>query len=295
MEGAVRVGNKHIGKDNPVFFIAEIGINHNGSLDIAKKLIDVASFAGCDAVKFQKRDPEEAVPEGQKGIMRETPWGLMSYLNYKKKMEFWEDEYDQIDRYCSEKGVPWSVSCWDMPSLEFIKRYEIPFLKIPSALITHTEYLKKVKEFKDKGIPLFVSTGMSDMKRVKKVVDFLGNDNLIIMHAVGTYPVRHEDVNLNVIKSYKEQFNCPIGYSGHEVGLQVSLAAVALGANVIERHITLDRSMWGTDQAASVETQGIIRLMRDIRIIEKSFGTGVKRIMDSEESVIKKLRKVSDF
>ncbi|NQT06409.1 MAG: N-acetylneuraminate synthase family protein [Candidatus Omnitrophica bacterium] len=292
----VKIGNRGIGEGHPVFFIAEIGINHNGDIGIAKKLIDVAHFAGCDAVKFQKRNPEEAVPEVYKDVKRETPWGIMDYLDYRKRLEFWENEYNEIDRYCRDKGIMWSVSCWDISSLRFIDKYGLSFLKVPSALITHKKYLERVKEIKTKRqVPVFLSTGMSDMESVEKAVGLLGEDNLVIMHAVGTYPVKHEDVNLNIIRTLKDKFNCPIGYSGHEVGLQISLAAVALGASVIERHITLDRSMWGTDQAASVETSGVIRLIRDIRIIERSFGSSDKRILDTEKSVMEKLRKVDDL
>lgn len=292
----VQIGNKIISSGHPVFFIAEIGINHNGDLSIAKKLIDAAYLSGCDAVKFQKRNPKEAVPDDYKDVSRDTPWGRMSYLNYRERIEFWQDEYDEINKYCNEKSILWSASCWDLSSLDFIEKYNVPFLKIPSALITHRRYLEKIKELKDKkGVPVFVSTGMSDTNLVKKMVDFLGEDNLVLMHAVGTYPVKNEEANLNVIKSYMKDFNCPIGYSGHEVGLQISLAAVVLGARAIERHITLDRSMWGTDQAASVEPQGIIRLIRDIKIIEKSLGKGVKRVLDSERPIMNKLRKIEDF
>lgn len=292
----VKVGNKHIGENYPVFFTAEIGINHNGSLDIAKKLIDTAISAGCDAVKFQKRDPEKAVPEEYKDVKRETPWGLISYLEYRQRIEFWEKEYDEIDIYCKEKGILWSASCWDISSLEFMERYELPFLKVPSPLVTHKHYLEKVKEMKNKeDMPVFTSTGMSDMELVRKLVKFLGEDNLVILHAVSVYPAKTEEINLNVIKTFQRLFSCPIGYSGHEVGLQITLAATALGAKVLERHITLDRSMWGTDQPASVEPHGLIRLIRDIRIIEKTLGTGEKRIVDGEIESIKKLRKIVDF
>lgn len=296
MRQNVKVGSKVIGEDQPLFFVAEVGINHNGDLDTAKRLIDVAFFSGCDAVKFQKRNPEEAVPEEYKNVERETPWGVISYLEYRKRIEFGEKEYDEIARYCKAKGIMWSASCWDNSSIEFMERYKPPFVKVPSALLTHREYLKKIKDIKDKKkIPVFLSTGMSDMGLVERVVSFLGEDNMVLMHSVGTYPAKNDEVNLNVIKSYRERFRCPIGYSGHEVGLQISLAAMMLGARAIERHITLDRSMWGTDQAASVEPHGIIRLIRDIRIVERSLGTGEKRVLPSEEAVIKKLRKVNNF
>lgn len=293
---SVQIGNKVIDKSSPVFIVAEIGLNHNGSLEFAKKLIDIASFAGCDAVKFQKRNPEEAVPENYKNVLRETPWGLITYLEYRKKVEFNKKEYDEIDIYCQSKNIFWSASCWDMTSLQFMKSYKLPFLKIPSALMTHKTYLEEIKNLKNKkNIPIFLSTGMSDMNLVKKVVDFLGEKNLVVLHAVSTYPAQPEEINLNILNTFQKEFKCPIGYSGHEVGLQVTLAAITMGAKVVERHITLDRSLWGTDQAASLEPQGLLRLTRDIRIIEKSFGSSQKQILESERKVIEKLRKFNDF
>jgi len=270
MSKAIEVGDTLIGDDYPVFIIAEVGINHNGDINLAKKLIDVAAVAGCNAVKFQKRNPDEAGPEEYKNVKRETPWGTMTYLEYRK-------------------NIIWIASSWDISSINFLKRYDLPALKIPSALIADKEYLNALKRFNK---PLFVSTGMAEIQLVKKVVDFLGEEKIILLHTVSSYPARPESINLKVIKTYQELFECPVGYSGHEVGLQITLAAVSLGAKVIERHITLDRSMWGTDQAASVEPVGLIRLTRDIRIIESAIGDGKKKILPEELEVERRLRKV---
>ena len=288
----IKIGGKEIGSGRPVFIVAEIGLNHNGDIDIAKKLIDVAVLSGCDAVKFQKRTPELCVPEEYKNVKRETPWGVMTYLEYRKRVEFGSKEYNQIDAYCREKGIVWFASPWDLPSIEFLKDYALPVYKVPSALLTHKEYLLKLKNI---GSPIMLSSGMSDVELVKKAVSFIGEDNIILMHATSTYPAKTEEINLRVLQTYMKMFSCPIGYSGHEVGLQITLAAVAIGANAIERHITLDRSMWGSDQAASVEPIGLMKLVRDIRIIENALGDGVKRILPSEEEVMKRLRKIASL
>lgn len=288
----IKIGGKEIGSGRPVFIVAEIGLNHNGDIDIAKKLIDVAVLSGCDAVKFQKRTPELCVPEEYKNVKRETPWGVMTYLEYRKRVEFGSKEYNQIDAYCREKGIIWFASPWDLPSIEFLKDYALPVYKVPSALLTHKEYLLKLKNI---GSPIMLSSGMSDVELVKKAVSFIGEDNIILMHATSTYPAKTEEINLRVLQTYMKMFSCPIGYSGHEVGLQITLAAVAMGANAIERHITLDRSMWGSDQAASVEPIGLMKLVRDIRIIENALGDGVKRILPSEEEVMKRLRKIASL
>ena len=288
----IKIGGKEIGSGRPVFIVAEIGLNHNGDVDIAKKLIDVAVLSGCDAVKFQKRTPELCVPEEYKNVKRETPWGVMTYLEYRKRVEFGSKEYNQIDAYCREKGIIWFASPWDLPSIEFLKDYALPVYKVPSALLTHKEYLLKLKNI---GSPIMLSSGMSDVELVKKAVSFIGEDNIILMHATSTYPAKAEEINLRVLQTYMKMFSCPIGYSGHEVGLQITLAAVAIGANAIERHITLDRSMWGSDQAASVEPIGLMKLVRDIRIIENALGDGVKRILPSEEEVMKRLRKIASL
>lgn len=289
----VEVGSdKEIGNGKPVFIVAEIGLNHNGDIEIAKKLIDVAVIAGCDAVKFQKRTPELCVPEEYKDVKRETPWGVMTYLEYRKRVEFGKREYDKIDAYCREKGIIWFASPWDLPSIEFLESYDVPLYKVPSALMTHKEYLSTLKNI---GKLIMLSSGMSDMNLVKKAISITGDNNVVLMHTTSTYPAKTEEINLRVLQTYMKTFNCPVGYSGHEVGLQITLAAVALGANAIERHITLDRSMWGSDQAASVEPIGLMKLIRDIRIIENALGDGVKRVLPREEEVVRRLRKISDI
>jgi len=286
----VKIGNKLVGDGQPVFIIAEIGINHNGSLDIAKKMIDGAVHAGCDAVKFQKRTPEICVPKDQWNIERETPWGRMTYLEYRYKVEFTKEDYTEIDRYCKEKGILWFASCWDEPSVDFMEQFNPPCYKAASASLTDIELLKKKKAT---GRPLIISTGMSTMEEIETAVEAVGTDNLLIAHATSTYPCPPEELNLRMIQTLKAKYPmCPIGYSGHETGLATTWAAVALGATFVERHITLDRAMWGTDQAASVEIGGLERLVRNIRDIEKALGDGIKRVYESELGPRKKLRRV---
>ncbi len=286
----VKIGSKLVGDGQPVFIIAEIGINHNGSLEIAKKMIDGAVHAGCDAVKFQKRTPEICVPKDQWNIERETPWGRMTYLEYRYKVEFGKDEYTEIDRYCKEKGILWFASCWDEPSVDFMEQFDPPCYKAASASLTDIELLKKKKST---GRPLIISTGMSTMEEIETAVEAIGTDNLLIAHATSTYPCPPEELNLRMIQTLKAKYPmCPIGYSGHETGLATTWAAVALGATFVERHITLDRAMWGTDQAASVELGGLERLVHNIRDIEKALGDGIKRVYESEIGPRKKLRRV---
>ncbi len=288
MAKAIKIGNRWVGEGYPTFLIAEIGINHNGDLGIAKRLIDVAVMAGCDAVKFQKRNPEKAVPPDYQNVIRETPWGLMSYLDYRRKVEFGYQEYQAIDNYAREKNILWFASCWDEDSVDFIEQFSPPCYKIASASLTDVSLLRKVR---NKGRPVILSTGMSTMDEIKKAVDILGQDNLLIAHSTSTYPCPPEELNLRVIQALKAEFDCPVGYSGHEVGLQTTYAAVTLGAAFIERHITLDRAMWGSDQAASVEPWGLMRLVRDIRVIEKALGDGQKRVYESEMKARQKLRR----
>lgn len=286
----VKIGNKLVGDGQPVFIIAEIGINHNGSLDIAKKMIDGAVHAGCDAVKFQKRTPEICVPKDQWNIERDTPWGRMTYLEYRHKVEFTKDDYAEIDRYCKSKGILWFASCWDEPSVDFMEQFDPPCYKAASASLTDLDLLKKKKST---GRPLIISTGMSTMEEIETAVDAIGAENLLIAHATSTYPCPPEELNLRMIHTLKAKYpTCPIGYSGHETGLATTWAAVAMGATFIERHITLDRAMWGTDQAASVELGGLERLVSNIRDIEKAMGDGIKRVYDSEIGPRKKLRRV---
>jgi len=289
MPHAVKIGDKMVGYGYPVYIVAEIGINHNGDINIAKKLVDAAVLAGCDAVKFQKRTPERCVPVEQQKEMRETPWGYITYLEYRYKVEFGEDEYNELDRYCKEKGITWFASCWDKPSVDFIEKYNPVCYKIASPMLTNDTLLRYLNS---KGRPLIISTGMSTMEEIRHAISLLDTSRVIITHCNSSYPAKPEELNLRTIRTLQKEFNCPVGYSGHEVGLQTSYAAVALGACYIERHITLDRAMWGTDQAASVEPWGFMRLVRDIRVIEKALGDGVKKVYESEIPIMKKLRRI---
>ncbi len=286
----VTIGQRKIGDGHPTYIVAEIGINHNGSLDIAKRLIDAAVENGCDAVKFQKRTPELSVPPDQRDKMRQTPWGYISYMEYRYKVEFGLEDYREIDRYCKESGIAWFVSCWDEQAVDFMEQFEPPCYKIASASLTDNVLLRRLK---DTHRPLILSTGMSTMDQIKEAVNFLGLENLVITHATSTYPCVPEELNLRMITTLRATFPCPIGYSGHEVGLPSTVAAVALGACMVERHITLDRAMWGSDQAASVEPQGIERLVKYIRVVESAMGDGVKKVYDSEVPIMQKLRRVN--
>lgn len=286
----IKVGNHIIGDGYPVFIIGEIGINHNGDLEIAKKMIEGAKNAGCNAVKFQKRTPELCVPKDQWNLERDTPWGRITYLEYRHKVEFGEKEYEEIDRYCKELGIMWFASCWDEPSVDFIEQFNPPLYKTPSASLTDFELLKKHKALNK---PTMMSTGMSTMEQIEAAVKFFGTDNLLLAHATSSYPCKNEELNLRMIETLRKKYpTIPIGYSGHEVGLAPTWAAVALGASFVERHITLDRAMWGTDQAASVEMGGLQRLVSNIRDIEIALGDGIKKVYESERSQIQKLRRV---
>ncbi len=285
----VTLGGQTVGATNPVYIVAEIGINHNGDIDIAKRLIDAAVSAGCNAVKFQKRTPEICVPDDQKSKKRDTPWGYISYLDYRNKVEFGLKEYEEIDKYCKKRGVAWFASCWDKPSVDFIKKFNPVCYKVPSAMLTNKKLLKY---FRESGHPIILSTGMSTMKQIRSAVEVLRTEDLIITHCTSTYPCPEEELNLSVIRTLRRTFDCPIGYSGHEVGLPTTVAAVAHGACLVERHITLDRAMWGTDQAASIEPQGLARLVKYIRVVEKARGDGIKKVYDSEIPVMQKLRRV---
>jgi N-acetylneuraminate synthase len=287
MTDFVEIGGTKIGSGFPTYVIGEIGINHNGDLDIVKKLMDVAAAAGCNAVKFQKRTPELCVPEAQKSVVRETPWGFMTYLEYRHRIELKEEQYAEIDRYAKEKGLHWFASCWDIPSVDFIERFNPVCYKVASASLTDDELLRYTG---GRGRPVILSTGMSTQEEIDKAVSLLDRKQLILTHATSTYPCSPDELNLRMIGSLRNRFSVPVGYSGHETGLQTTLAAVALGAAVIERHITLDRAMWGTDQAASVEPAGLHRLVRDIRVIERAFGDGVKHVYPSELPIRAKLR-----
>ena len=289
MTNKVAVGKKTIGVGEPVYVIAEIGINHNGDIEIAKQLMDVAVETGCDAVKFQKRTPEICVPEEQKSIPRDTPWGTMTYFEYKKRIEFEQSEFEQIDTYAKKIGIDWFASPWDVPSVDFLESFNVPCQKIASACLTDSELLSAVNKTKTTTI---LSTGMSSMPEIDKAVDLLNNVPLAIAQATSTYPAEASELNLRAIQTFAEKYKVPVGYSGHERGLQVTIAAVALGAVFVERHITLDRSMWGTDHSASLEPEGLKKLVRDIRIVELALGDGKKKVYDSEIPIRAKLRRV---
>lgn len=272
------------------YLIAEIGINHNGDMQIAKKLIDAAFACGWDCVKFQKREPDICVPEHQKNVEKDTPWGKMTYLDYKKKIEFGKNEYDYIDRYCKEKSISWTASVWDIPSLEFIAKYDVPFIKIPSAKIMETDLLISACKT---GKPIVLSTGMSTLEEIDQVVNILkehASGRFLLMHCNSAYPAPQKELNINCIKTLQERYNCPVGYSGHEYDLEPSVFSVVLGAKAVERHITIEHTMWGTDQSASLEIQGMDILRRRIEAIPVLLGHGRKEITESEMPIRKKLR-----
>jgi len=290
MKREIKIGNRLVGDGHPTYIVAEIGINHNGDLDLAKQMIDAAVHAGVDAVKFQKRTPEICTPLEQQKQMRETPWGYITYLDYRYKVEFGKKEYHEINRYCKKKGIAWFVSVWDEQAVDFMEKFDTPAYKIPSASITDHSLLDYARKT---GRPLVISTGMSTMEQIRAAVKVAGTEDLIITHCTSTYPCEPEELNLRMIQTLREEFPCPIGYSGHEVGLVPPQVAVALGACMVERHLTLDRAMWGSDQAASVEPGGFERLIKYIRVSEASLGDGVKKIYESERPSLKKLRRTS--
>ena len=286
-----RIGDRLIGPGQPVYVIGEIGINHNGELRTALALIDQAKAAGMDAVKFQKRTPEVCTPRDQWEIERDTPWGRMTYLEYRHRVEFSAEDYRQIDEYCHEIGIDWFASPWDVESVDFLGGYNQPAFKVASACLTDDALLRAMRAT---GKTVILSTGMSTPDQIRHAVEVLGSRNIILCHATSTYPAPPEQLNLRMIQTLAAEYpNVPVGYSGHEVGLQTTLCAVALGAVLVERHITLDRAMWGSDQSASVEPEGMRRLVRDIRVLEASLGDGVKQIYPGELSAMKKLRRVA--
>ncbi|UCG39864.1 MAG: N-acetylneuraminate synthase family protein [Acidimicrobiia bacterium] len=290
MTATLSLGDRTIGAGHPVYVIGEIGINHNGDVEVAKQLIDGAVQAGCDAVKFQKRTPEICTPRDQWDKERDTPWGRMTYIEYRHRVEFGVDEYAVIDAYCKERGIHWTASCWDVPSVEFIEQFGPPFYKAASASLTDLELLGAMR---DTGRPLMISTGMSTMEEIERAVAHVGTDNLAIFHSTSAYPCEVSELNLRMIHTLGDRYpGVPIGYSGHETGLAPTLAAVALGATFLERHITVDRAMWGSDQAASVEMTGLLSLMRNVRDIEAALGDGVKVVYESELAPRAKLRRV---
>jgi len=286
----IQIGDRIIGDDQPAYIIAEIGINHNGSLEIAKRLVDVAVSSDCDAVKFQKRTPHLCVPVRQQVVMKQTPWGTMTYLEYRDRVEFNEAEYREIDRYCKDKGIMWFASCWDGPSVDFLEQFSPVCHKVCSAALTNDNLLRRLNS---EGRPIILSTGMSTMKEIRHAVSLLNQDRLLMAHCTSSYACKPEELNLSMIKTLRREFNCPIGYSGHELGLVTTCAAVAIGASFVERHITLDRGMWGNDQKASLEPGDLQQLVRDIRETEKALGDGIKEVYESEQAALLKLRKIS--
>ena len=280
---------KQLSLVNEPYLIAEIGINHNGDINIAKKLIDATNACGWHCVKFQKRTPDICVPEHQKLIGRDTPWGRMTYIDYKYKVEFEKIEYDLIDEYCSNKPLAWTASVWDIDSLDFIKKYDVPFIKIPSAHLTNKELIKEAVQSE---IPIIVSTGMSDWKIVDQAVELICKytNDFALLQCNSTYPAPIEELNLNVIPVMKERYGCVIGYSGHEFGLEPSVVAVTMGAQIIERHITLDHNMWGTDQKSSLEIHAMDMLIKRVKGVKVMLGKAEKGITESEKPILKKLR-----
>ena len=284
----VKIGNKLVGDNHPTYIIAEIGINHNGCIDTAKRLISVAVAAGCDAVKFQKRTVNVVYSAEELARPRESCFGTTNG-DLKHGLEFGAEEYALVDAYCRAVGIPWFASCWDEASVDIISQFEVPAFKIASASLTDDNLLRHTRAT---GKPIILSTGMSTVEEIDHAIEVVGMRDLVILHSCSTYPAHYDELNLRVIPKLCEHYDAPIGYSGHETGIPSTVAAVALGARCIERHITLDRAMWGSDHAASLEPNGITRLVRDIRLVETSLGDGIKRVYKREYPIIKKLRRV---
>lgn len=284
----VKIGNKQLGPGQPCYVIAEIGINHNGDIDLAKRLISVAVAAGCDAVKLQKRTVEVVYTEKELAQPRPNPFGDTNG-DLKRGLEFGREEYAEIGSFCKQVKIDWFVSPWDEASVDFVEKFNPPVYKIASASLTDDHLLQHVRQT---GKPVIASTGMSTYDEIDHAVEVLGKENLILMHTTSTYPAKYEQLNLRAIPAMIERYNIPVGYSGHETGIPTTVAASVLGACCVERHITMDRAMWGSDQAASLEPNGISRLVRDIRLCEQSMGDGVKRVYEEEIPVMKKLRRV---
>ena len=284
----IKIGNKLVGEGQPCYIIAEIGINHNGDLDLTKRLISVAVAAGCDAVKFQKRTVEVVYTAEELAKPRENPFGTTNG-DLKYGLEFDFEDYKEIDAFCKSVKIPWLVSPWDEGSVDFMEQFDTPVYKIASASLTDDNLLKHVRKT---GKPIIASTGMSTYAEIDHAVDVLGKKDLVLMHTTSTYPANYDELNLRAIPTMAAKYGVPIGYSGHETGIPTSVAAAVLGACMVERHITMDRAMWGSDQSASLEPNGISRLVRDIRLVEQSMGDGVKRVYEEEIPVMKKLRRV---
>jgi len=286
--GTVKIGKKLVGTDEPCYVIAEIGINHNGNVDLAKRLISVAVAAGCDAVKFQKRTVDVVYTAKELETPRENPFGTTNG-DLKRGLEFGVDDFAELSDFCKSVKIDWFVSPWDEGSVDLIEEFNPPVYKIASASLTDDNLLRHVRKT---GKPVIASTGMSTYAEIDHAVDVLGKEDLILMHTTSTYPAKYEQLNLRAIPNMIERYGVPVGYSGHETGIPTSVAAFVLGACCVERHITMDRAMWGSDQAASLEPNGISRLVRDIRLCEQSMGDGVKRVYEEEIPVMKKLRRV---
>jgi N-acetylneuraminate synthase len=284
----IRIGGHVIGSSQPCYVVAEIGINHNGDLSLAKKLIDVAVAAGCSAVKFQKRTIDVVYTKAELDRPRDSPFGTTNG-ELKRGLEFGAIEYGEIDAHCKSKGIVWFASPWDEASVDFLERFNVPCHKVASASLTDDNLLRHIRRTRK---PIILSTGMSTMEQIDHAVEVLGRNDLLLLHATSTYPASYDELNLKVIPVLAKRFGLPVGYSGHETGIASSVAAVALGAVMIERHLTLDRAMWGTDQAASLEPNGMTRLMRDIRLVETAFGDGQKRLLERERPIMEKLRRV---
>jgi N-acetylneuraminate synthase len=284
----VKIGETLVGDGQPCYVIAEVGINHNGDVELAKRLISIAVAAGCNTVKFQKRTVSVVYSAEELARPRESPFGETNG-DLKHGLEFGLAQYREIDRYCAEVRMPWIASCWDEGSVDFVELFAPPAYKIASASLTDDNLLRHTRAT---GKPILLSTGMSTLEQVDHAVEVLGTNDLVLMHTCSAYPSMYPDLNLRVIGSLRERYKLPVGYSGHETGIPSSVAAVALGACVVERHITMDRSMWGSDQAASLEPNGISRLVRDIRLVESSLGSAEKSVLPSEVPVMQKLRRV---
>jgi N-acetylneuraminate synthase len=286
-EQDVFIGERAIGSSHPVFIVAEIGINHNGDMQVAKDLIDSSARAGADAVKFQKRTPELCVPDDQKNVIRETPWGEMTYLDYRYRVEFNDDQYQELEKYAQDRNILLFASPWDLESLDFLISHDHPAIKIASACLTDDALVLGAAK---SGKAVIASTGMSTMDQIDHAVSILDKKQTILCHTTSSYPCPTAELNIRMINTLMDRFKIPIGYSGHEIGLGTSLAAIALGAVFLERHVTLNRAMWGSDQAASIEPVGFAKLIRDVRAVELALGDGIKKVYDSELGPMKKLR-----
>ena len=285
---SVKIGDADVGDGHPCYVVAEIGINHNGEVELAKSLIDMAEAAGCNAVKFQKRTVDVVYSAEELARPRESPFGTTN-RDLKRGLEFGREEYEAIDAFCKETGIPWFASCWDEGSVDFIEQFRPSCYKIASACLTDDGLLRY---HRGKGRPIILSTGMSTLEEIDHAVEVLGTDDLIILHATSTYPSNYDELNLKAIPALRERYGVPVGYSGHETGIPSSSAAVALGAAIVERHITMERAMWGSDQAASLGPSGVVRLVRDVRLVEMSMGDGVKCVYDRERPIMEKLRRI---